>query len=150
MRTDDAAERSAGIARRRDGRTAGADNLLRVLEEASDLEADRRGRHRTEMRQHRIAPADGRIAEEDLAEAILDRGLLQLGTRIGNGDEMTARRLDADRVRHAFEEILLQDVRLEGLPDLLATMTSVRGRSSLCSRALISAGSVESSTCNVG
>ena len=52
---------------------------------------DRRGRHQTELRQHRVAAADRGHAVEDIARSRAAwRDLLQRRAGIGHGDEMLA------------------------------------------------------------
>ncbi len=51
--------------------------------------------------------------EEDFAEVVALRHLLHLGTRVGNGDEMVARRVLADCLLHSLKKILLEDIWLQ-------------------------------------
>ena len=78
-----------------------------------DVESHRRGGHQAEIRQHRIAPADARNPKRNVAEPIAFGDLLQLRSRIGDGDEPRSRLVGADRPFRALEEVLLQDIRLE-------------------------------------
>ena len=82
-------------------------------EQPADIEPHRGRRHQAEIRQHRIAAADARNAERDVAEPIALGDRLQLRPGIGDGDEPRSRFVGADRSLRALEEILLQDIRLE-------------------------------------
>ncbi len=61
-----------------------------------------------------VAAADARDAEEDAAEFVVLRDLLQFGARISDGDEAIADFSGADLGSDALEEILLEDVGFEG------------------------------------
>ena len=85
--------------------------------------------------------------EEDVPEAVCFGDLLHLRAGIGDGDETLPCFGCADDLLHAFEEILLEDVRLERAAGLARNDENrfCRGRS--CdSMARICAGSVESRT----
>ena len=67
----------AGIFLRRHIGPTGANHRLCEIEQAREVDAGRRRRHQAERRQHRIAAADGGIAEEGAGEALLFCDLLQ-------------------------------------------------------------------------
>lgn len=75
----------------------------------------RRQRHQSEFRQHRKASADARNAEEDVTEAAVLRGLLQLRPRIGNGHKIPSGGV-ADGVGDARKKIIHQNIRFERGP----------------------------------
>ena len=54
------------------------------------------------------------VAVEDVAEAVVLGDLLHLGAGVGDGDEMAARLLGAHGLLHLIEEVLLEDIGLEG------------------------------------
>src|SRR5207249_7839606 len=85
-----------------------------LAEETGEVDAhDGRG-HQAEVGERREAAADRRQAEEHVAEAIRLRDPVQLRSRIGDGDEAAADAVGADDLAGALEEVLLEDVRLEG------------------------------------
>ena len=108
------AELDAGVLGRRHVRSAGAHHDAGALEEVGHVVARGRRRREPEGGQDRVAPADLRIAMEDLPVACLARRLLGCGARIGHGDEMAAGLLLADGPLYAVEEVVLEHVRLEG------------------------------------
>ena len=110
---DDRAEHDAGIVGCRHACSAGAHHRFRRREKPAEIKAHRRGRHHAEVRQHRVSPADARLSERDMTEAVAFGDLLQIRPGIGDGDEMGARALGAEGCRRALEKILLQNVRLE-------------------------------------
>src|SRR6267378_3686012 len=65
------------------------------------------------MRKRGITAANAGNPGKDVAEVAVFRGLLHLGARIGDGDEMAADFLFADFLTDALVEILLEDVGLE-------------------------------------
>jgi hypothetical protein len=67
-----------------------------------------------EVREGRVAAADGWVAIEDVAEVAVFGDLLHLGAGVGDGDEVAASVVVADGVLHLLEEILLEDVGLKG------------------------------------
>ncbi len=107
------AEREAGILITLDAGAARRGHARGAREERVDVEADHRRGHESERRQRGIASADRRLAEEDVTEAVAFRDLLHLRAGIGDRDEVLSGVGRADRADHAFEEILLEDVRFE-------------------------------------
>src|SRR5205085_9484543 len=58
-----------------------------VFQQTPNVDADRRGGYETEFRQHREAAADFGVSEENVAELIALRRLLERTAGIGDGDE---------------------------------------------------------------
>ena len=71
------AEHDAGIFRRRHVRAAGAHHHPCRPSPVRDIDPGDRRRNQAELRQHRIAAADARLAVEDVAEALRLRGFFQ-------------------------------------------------------------------------
>ena len=67
----------AGIFMRRHVRAARAHHVQGIVDQLAHIDAGRGGRHQTKRREHRIAPADGRLAMEDAGKTLFDRDLLQ-------------------------------------------------------------------------
>src|SRR5205085_10138933 len=86
---------------------------LGALEQLAEVDADQRRGHEPEHRQRREAPADRRVAGEDLTVALLARDGLELRARVGDRDETAARGLLADARDDAVPEVRVEDVRLE-------------------------------------
>ena len=148
---EDRAQHEAGVLRRRHAGRAGAEHARGLVEEALHVEAhDRRGHH-AEVRERRVAAADGLHAGEDVAEAVGPRLLLEVRAGIGDRDEAAGRLVGAHDLLHAIEEVRLEDVGLQrgarlaghdeerSWPDRPSPPT-----------ALTCAGSVESRTCSSG
>ncbi len=77
----------------------------------------RRQRHQSEFGQHGKAAADAWNTEEDVTEAPVLCGLLQLRSWVGNGHKIPSGGV-ADGVRYARKKIIHQNVRLERRPGL--------------------------------
>ena len=91
------------------------------------------------------------IAEEDAAEPVRLGDLLHLRAGVGDGDEVLPDLVGArPTCAMRSKKYCLKTLGSSVLPDLLATMTSVRARSTRASRLATWAGSVESSTCRSG
>ena len=88
-------------------------HALGTVEQRVHVDAHHGARHHAEVRQGRVAPADRREAVGDVAKALLLGQLLELGAGVGDRDEASRGLLGADRLPHALEEVLLEDVRLE-------------------------------------
>ena len=95
---------------------ASLDHLLRAIEELFRIKSHRGGRDHAKVRQSRVSPTDRRKPVEDVTEAVALRNLLHFGSRIGDREEAVACLVCAQYLLHAFEEILLVDVRFERAP----------------------------------
>ena len=109
----DRAQHDAGVLLDRHARHAGVHHRARSVQELGHVDAHRRRRHQTEVRQHRVAPADVRPAEEDPPKMVRLRDVLHLRVRIGDGDETVAGLFVPDRLNDALVEVLLEDVGLQ-------------------------------------
>ncbi len=78
-----------------------------------NVEPHDRGRHHAEVRERRVTTADARHAKEDVTEAVRLGEFLKLGSRVGDGDELTTCPVHADSLLDQLEEVLLEDVGLE-------------------------------------
>src|SRR5262249_29980191 len=146
QRSQDRPQNHARVFSRRNSSRARVDHLFRAVKEAIDIQSHDRARHHAEIGQRGIAPADAGHAEEYVAETILLRDLLQLRTRVGNGDKLRSCLSLFAVFCTRSKKYCLKMLGSCVLPDLLETMNRVLARSSLASVALICAGSVESST----
>ena len=105
------AEKHAGIGVGWGGGAAGLDHFRGVGEEFGNVDAHDGGGNHAEIGKRGVAPANGRVTVEDVAELVSLRLLLQLGAGIGDRDEAAAGFFGADGLLHAIKEILLEDVR---------------------------------------
>ena len=105
-------ERDAGVGRGVLVAT-GVGHLGGLVEQASDVDASQRGRHRAERRQHGEPPADRRLTEGDGAEAIAFGHLLHLRSGIGDRHDVTSRLGLAHHLLEPIEEVRKEDVGLE-------------------------------------
>ncbi len=110
----DGAQRGAGILLGAPPGRAGARHRLGRAEQPHDVEAHEGRRNHAEVGQGRVAPADRRQPEAHVTEAVRPGGLLELRAGIRDRDEPIARPAGADGLLHPLEEVLLEDVRLEG------------------------------------
>ena len=85
---------------------------MRGFEQPRDVDPRGGGGHQPERREHRIAPADVRLPQEDATETVGFRGLLQRRAGVGDCDEMAAGLVLADRLDNSREEIIFQHVWL--------------------------------------
>ncbi len=93
-------------------------HALGPVEQQGDIEPhDRRG-HDAEVRQRRESTADGGYSGKHLAKAVLLGDELQLRARIGDRDKVLAGFPLTDDFLDPLEEVLLEDVRLEGVARL--------------------------------
>src|SRR5712692_10375662 len=109
----DQAEHHSRILAYGSGRFAGRHHFFRALQKLAGVDAHRGGGNHAEVRERRIASADGWQAIENVAEAIALGDQLHLRTRIGDRDEVAARLVGAHGLPYAFEEVLLVDVGLQ-------------------------------------
>ena len=110
----DGPEHRAGIVLGTPPGPAGARHRLRRAEQPRDVEPhEGRGDH-AEVGERRVAPADRREPEAHVTEAVRPGDLLELRAGIRDRDEPVARPAGADGLLHPLEEVLLEDVRLEG------------------------------------
>jgi len=72
------------------GEAARLGHLRGALEQALEIDPKQRRRHHPERRQRRVAPADRRLAGEDLEEVALASKTLELGARVGDRHEELA------------------------------------------------------------
>ncbi len=112
-RAENRAEKRAGIFVSGNGRRAGVHHFLGAIKKLRDVESLNRAGNHAEIRKRGIAPADARRAEENVAETIGFGHLLHMRAGIGDGDEVLPGFGGADGLLHAFEEILLENIRLE-------------------------------------
>ena len=141
----------------RDCVAAGADRMASTIarglvEERRDVEAHHRGRHQAERRQRGVAAADRRLAVDDVPVARRLGLAFELRARVGDRDEAAARpRPGRASAAMRAKKYCWKTLGSSVLPDLLATMTSVRSRSTRPFDARPPAtGTVESSTCSSG
>ena len=90
-RAHDQAEHHSRILFHGNGRLAGFDHFFRALEELAGVEAHGRGGNHAEVRERRVASADGRQAIENVAEAVALGDLLHLRAGVGDRDKVAAR-----------------------------------------------------------
>src|SRR5215469_6299040 len=93
-------------------------HLFGAIQELRNIQTLKGPWNHSEIRERRVTPADAGHPEENVAETIAFRHLLQFGARIGYSQEPFPRFSRARRLLHAIEEVLLEDIRLESAAGL--------------------------------
>jgi hypothetical protein len=108
------AEHHGGVLRRGNVRAARIHHPLRAPQQLPDVDAgDGRGQH-AEVGEGRVTTADGRHSVTDVAEPCGGRHRLDLRSRVRDRDEAPGCLGGAEQLGHPPEEVVLEDVRLEG------------------------------------
>ncbi len=89
------------------------DHLFGIFQEFCNIHPHHGGRYHPEVGERGIAATDARDAKKYLAKFVRFGDLLQLGSRIGDGDEAIAGFFFAHLGLHALEKVLLVNVGLE-------------------------------------
>src|SRR5439155_27039735 len=84
-----------------------------VVEELAGIQPHERGRHHAGDRKRGVTSANAGERVKNLAEAVCCGDLLEVRTRIGDGDEVATGFFWPHNLLHPLEEILFEDVRLE-------------------------------------
>src|SRR6185437_3633711 len=113
-RSKDGAKNDAGILVGGDDGGAGVDHFLGAIQEFGNVDALNGAGNSSEIRKRGVAAADTRATEEHAAKTIGLSDFLHVRAGVGDGDEMRCGFRGADGLLHAFEEILLEDIRLKG------------------------------------